>query len=124
VVAVTDQTQNTLGRVQATAYASLCAVSRFDLRIGGALITCLRSFRNLRYSGVFLNSAFSSSTLSFGFGSDITPQLAEAVAERVARRIKPESSVRLTGEFPQSIMTVESPRFRDGGLWPVSKTVQ
>jgi hypothetical protein len=42
--------------------------------IGGALITFLRSFRNFRYPGVILMSRWlSSSTVSFGFGSDITP---------------------------------------------------
>jgi len=50
-------------------YASL------GLRIGGALMTFLRSFRNFRYSGVVLMSRWlSSSAFSLGFGScDITP---------------------------------------------------
>src|ERR1700721_3951365 len=42
--------------------------------IGGALMTCLRSFRNFRYSGVFLMSCWlSSATFSLSLGSDITP---------------------------------------------------
>jgi hypothetical protein len=40
--------------------------------IGGDLTTCLRSFSNFRYPGGFGGLGFSSSTLSFGFGSDIT----------------------------------------------------
>src|SRR5579863_2310289 len=53
-------------------YGSLCAAVCFCFRSGGALMTCLSSFLKRRYSRVFV-MRFSSSTLSLGFGSDITP---------------------------------------------------
>lgn len=72
---ICESTQGTQRPILAAVHAPRL---RFALRSGwsrsgGALRTFLSSRRNFRYAGVCAMSDFSSSALSFGFGSDITP---------------------------------------------------